>query len=135
VGKQVAATAGGEHYGTRPQPIQATVLKNLEALAAATLHPELEGNDTFALLKTRALQDFPFQGVDEGSAGAVLGMQNPPMAVGGLQGGAELIAIAIKGHAELQKPGYAARSLVHQQLDGGTITKARPGLQGVVDMT
>ena len=134
VGKQVAAATGGEHHRTSPQPIQLAVLKHLEALAATTLHPELEGNGPFALLQAWALEHLPLQGVNQGAAGAVLGMEHPPMAVGGLQGGAELVAVAIKGHAQLQQPGHASRGLMHQQLYGGTITETCPRLQGVGDM-
>ena len=61
-------------------------------------------------------------------------MEHPPMAVGGLQGGAELVAIAIKGHAQLQQPGYASRGLMHQQLYSRTITETCPCRQGVGDM-
>ena len=135
MGKQVAAAAGGEHHRATLEPIQVAVLKHLEALAATTLHPELEGNGPFALLQARALEHLPLQGINQGAAGAVLGMQYTPMAVGSLQGGAELISIAIKGHAQLQQPGDASRGLMHQQLYGGTITQTCPCLEGVGDMT
>ena len=56
------------------------------------------------------------------------------MAVGRLQGGAEAIAVAIKGHVELQQPLDAGRGLAHQQGHGGWIAEAGAGLEGVFDV-
>lgn len=65
-------------------------------------------------LQARPLQHLALQGIHECSTGAVLGMQDPPVAVGGLQGGAQSAFMAVKVHAQLQEPLDAGRRLAHE---------------------
>ena len=117
VGEQVSATAGGQHHGPGRQPVDAIAVQHLQAAATSRLHPELEGDHAPPLAQSRPSLHLPFEGVHEGAAGAVLGVQHAPVAVGRLQGGAEPVAaqLPVKGHAQIQKALDAAGGFMHQQ--------------------
>ena len=134
VGKEVAAAAGGQHHGPGPEPVDAVLLKHLQAHTAAVFHPELQGHNPLALLEPGPLLHLPFQGLHQGATGAVLGVEHPPVAVGRLQSGAQAVAIPIKGHVQLEQALHAGRGLMHEPFDGLPIAEPPPGLEGVVHM-
>ena len=102
VGKEMATATAGHHHGSGPQPAQPLAFQHLQANAVAVLQPKLEGGYPFGLGKQGAVQGFPFQGIHQGPAGAVLGMEHTAVAVGGLQGGAQTCPFPVEGHAQLQ---------------------------------
>ena len=123
VGEQMAAATAGQQHHSSPQPAEPITVQHLQADAATCLHPQLHGQQTLALHQTLSVQNLPLQGVHQRSAGAVLGVQHPPMAVGGLEGGAQLVAVAVEGHAELHEPLHAAGGLAHQHLNRLRLTE------------
>ncbi len=114
--------------------MEAVLLEHRQAHTAALLQPELPGHNALALFEPGPKQNLPFQGFHQGAAGAVLGMQHPPVAVGGFQGCAQIFAVAVEGHAQLQQALYAAWSVMHQSLHGRQIAQSSPCHQGVVDV-
>ena len=58
-------------------------------------------------------------------------MKHAAVAVGRLQGGAEVVAVAIEVHPQLHQPLHAGWGLVHQQLNRGGLTETSPSAQGV----
>ena len=134
VRKEVAGAAGGQHDRPGLEPTHRSVQENLEAAAVAVLHPKLKGQTPLEALQAGTLQHLALQGVDQGSTGAVLGVENTAMAVGGFQGGAEPAVLAVKVHPQLQQPFDAGRGLTHEQLHGGAIAEIGAGLEGVLEM-
>jgi len=130
--EQVAAAAAGEHHGPGPQPAHLQAIENLQTLAAAPFDPEFQGQQALALLQQRAPLGLPLEGVHQGSAGAVLGMQHPAVAVGGLQGGAQTSIAAIERHAELQQALDTGRRLANEQFNGLGIAETGTGLERVL---
>jgi len=86
------------------------------------------------LLQAHPPQHLPFQGIHQCPPGPVLGVQHPPVAVGRLQGGAQLFGLPVEGHAQLQEPRHAVRGIAHQQLHRLEVTEAGSSFQGVVDV-
>ena len=134
VGKQVAAAPGGQHHRPGRQPAQGAVVQHLQAAAAASSHPQLQGQGPLQPQQPGPLQHTPLQGIHQGAAGAVLGVQHAPVAVGRLQGGAQGLALAVEIHAQLQQPLHAGRCLPHQQLHRWRVAQASAGAQGVVNV-
>ena len=134
VGEEMAATATGQHHGASAQPAQPGAVDHLQADTAARFQPQLQRLHALALDKPRPPQYFPLQGVHQGSAGAILGMQDTAMAVGRLQGGAECLALAVEVHAQPQQLLHTGRGLADQQLHRLAIAEAGPSPQRVVDV-
>ena len=134
VGEQMAATAAGQNHRPGPQPAQPVAIENLQTHAAAPLHPELQGRNALVLLQANPSQHVSFQSIHQGTSGPVLGVQNPPVAVGRLQGRAQLISLPVEGHSQLQQPRHTVRGIPHQQLHRLEVAEAGAGLQGVVDV-
>jgi len=86
------------------------------------------------LLQSLPPQHLPFQGIHQGTPGPVLGVQHPPVAVGRLQGGAQLVGLPVEGHAQLQQPRHTVRGIAHQEFHRLEVAEAGAGLQGVVDV-
>ena len=134
VGEKVASTTGGQHHRPAGKPVDAVCLEHGQAHTAALLQPELPGHNPLALFEPGPEQHLPFQGFHQGPAGAVLGMQHPPVAVGGLQGCAQIFAVAVEGHAQLQQARHAGWSVMHEPLNRRMVTEPSPRHQGVVDV-
>ena len=134
VGKQVAAPAGGQHHGSRPQPADLTVGQQLQPPAAPRLDPQLQHNYPVALHQAWSAPHLPFQGIDQGTARAVLGVEHAPMAVGGFQGGAQLRPIPVEGHAQLQQARHTAGGPMHEQLHRLPLAEPCTGVEGVVNV-
>ena len=93
--------------------MEAVLLEHGQSHTAALLQPELPGHNTLALFEPGLEQNLPFQGFHQGATGAVLGMQHPPVAVGGFQGCAQIFSVAVEGHAQLQQALYAGWSVMN----------------------
>ena len=128
------APTGGQHHRPGRHPADHAVGQELETLAAPPLHPETQDHHALALHQSRPPPHLPLQGIHQGSTGAVLGMEDAPMAVGGLQGGAQACSVAIEGHAQFEQPLHACRGLMHQQLHGVAVAEAGSGPEGVVNV-
>ena len=56
------------------------------------------------------------------------------MAVGRLEGGAQLVGLPIEAHAQLQQPRHTARGIPHQQVHGPSVAEVGAGPKGVLDV-
>ena len=94
--------------------------------------PQLADSHASAMQKPRSLFGPFTQHIDESMTGSVLHMQHTVMTMSRFQsGGQAAIAIAIKLHAQLQEPVHAVGCLIHQQSNGISVAKPRPGMNGV----
>ena len=134
VGEEMTAPTGGKHHRPGRHPADHAVDQELETLAAPPLHPESQHHHALALHQARPPPHLPLQGIHQGTTGAVLGMEDAPVAVGGLQGGTQACSVAIEGHAQFKQPLHAGRRLMHQQFHGVAVAEAGTGPDGVLDV-
>ena len=135
VGVEVAASSGGQHDSSRPNPVQQGPIQNLHAAAATVFHPELADAHASPVEQTFALLHSLPQYIDQGSPCLVLHMQHPVMTVGSLKGGRQAaVTVAIECHADLKQSLDALRGVVHQQAYCIAVTQPCPGLECVCGM-
>ena len=134
VGEQVAATAGGQHHRPRMQPLHPLPIQHLQAAAASLLHQQLQGQHSGATRQALTRGNPAFESLHQSTAGTVLGVEHPAVAVGGLQGCAQDLAVTVEVHAQLQQSLHAGRGFTHQQGNSGGVAQTGPRAQGVLHM-
>ena len=132
VGVEMAAAACGQHNSSGLQPAQAAGVQHLKPAAAAGFDPELQGQGSLQAHQPRPLQHPALERIHQGTAGAVLGVQHAPVAVGGLERGAQAAVVAIEVHPQLQQPLHAGGGFLHQQLHRWGVAEATASPEGVV---
>jgi len=132
VGEQMAAATAGQHHRSGANPVQLVAIEHLHAAAALVLHPQLGDPHPAAMHQVRACIHPITQHLHQRAAGAVLHMQHPVMAVGCLEGGGQLRAIAVEGHPQPQQSIHAVRGQGHQLAHGIAIAQSGTGADRVL---
>jgi len=131
VGIQMAAAASGQHHSSAAQPAQLAMPQHLHAAAAPCFFQQLQGDGPAPPGHIGAAFNALLQQLHQRQAGLILGMQHPPAAMGGFQGGAEGLAVAVEVEPQAQQVGNAARRLLHQAIHRCRLAQPCPCRQGV----
>ena len=114
--------------------MHALPIQHLQAAAASLIHQQLQGQHSGATGQALTRGNPAFESLHQSTAGTVLGVEHPAVAVGGLQGCAQIFAVAVEGHAQLQQARHAGWSVMHEPLNRRMVTEPCPRHQGVVDV-
>ncbi|MCY1533852.1 hypothetical protein D9M68_692010 [compost metagenome] len=142
--------AGGEHGEARPVGIHfsAGAVEYVGAQAALAFQAELalgdqvDGDPLLQQQDVRPLPGLLQQGIEDGCASGVGGMDDAPVAVAALAGEMELetailarvLVIAGEGHALVDQPLDGCTAMLNGEAYGVFPAQAGPGDQGVFDM-
>ena len=127
----MAAATGRQHHSSAAQPAQLAMPQHLHAAAASGFFQQLQGNGPAPPGHIGAAFNALLQQLNKSQTGLILGMQHPAPAMGGFQGGAEGLALAIEVETQAQQVGNAARRLLHQAIHRCRLTQPCPCRQGV----
>ena len=114
VGEQVASPSAGQHDRTGPDPLQFWPIEDLNTAATVVLYPEFGDAYPTSMKQTMPFFDPILKDFHQGSAGSVLHMQHPVMAMGGFQGGGQVGSIAIERHPQAQEPIHEMGGVLNQ---------------------